>query len=318
MIHRNGGGAVRLTARPVAALVAAGLLAVPMIGTAGKARLQSEWRSQPIVIDGVNNEWPALTSLGKDTRFSIAVRNDNENLYVVLMTSDTATALQAVNEGLIVWFDSEGGSKKRFGLKYPLGREDHGSGDAQPKGGRPGDRAGAPPEGEGGPGGPEAAPQDPESLWRQALVEGRMRQAEVLGPDKDDHRLLMLDLRQSIRAKIGRADGIMVYELCVPLARTPDVPEGLGVKPGAVISIGVERPERDLAKEREKEKEKERESGKGSFSGSSGQQPGMGGGQGGMRGAGRMGGPGGGFGTWQARPLKVWNTVQLATEPAAR
>jgi hypothetical protein len=206
----------------------AALLAPIALGAASKAKLTSEWPTSPVVVDGTNTEWPTLVSIAKDVRFSIAVRNDAQNLYVALITSDAATGLQALNAGLIVWLDAEGGSKKRFGIKYPIGRgpgSQRGAG--QERAGEEGGRRGRPDEGgeqEGGArgyGSPAGQAPDADAMWKQALSDGRLKRAELLGPGKDDVRDLMLDLSQGIRAKIGHADGMMVYELAVPLARTP-------------------------------------------------------------------------------------------------
>ena len=70
----------------------------------------------------MNTEWPVLSTIDKNVRFSFGARNDDRNLYIALITSDSATGLQALNEGLIVWFDVEGGTKKRFGIHYPVSR----------------------------------------------------------------------------------------------------------------------------------------------------------------------------------------------------
>lgn len=66
------------------------------------AKISSEWPTKPVVVDGVNTEWPTLTTIAKDVRVSIEVRNDDRHLYIALITSDSATALQALNDGLIV------------------------------------------------------------------------------------------------------------------------------------------------------------------------------------------------------------------------
>ncbi len=88
---------------------------------ASKPKIQSVWAEKPVAIDGVNTEWPVLSTIDKNVRFSIGVRNDDLTLYVVLVTSDRATAVQTLTEGLVVWLDATGGSNKRFGFRYPFG-----------------------------------------------------------------------------------------------------------------------------------------------------------------------------------------------------
>jgi hypothetical protein len=163
-------------------------------GAESKAKLLSEWPSAPVVIDGNAMEWPRLESIAKDVRFSIAVRNDDQTLCIALITSDRATAVQALNQGLVVWLDAAGGSKKRFGLHFPVGRPAgpaggsgqgrNGTGDGR-RGGSGGELPGEPPPGRdtrvaGAYGG---QPPDAETMWNRATADGRLKMAELIGPE---------------------------------------------------------------------------------------------------------------------------------------
>ncbi len=295
----------RLTA---VGLVLLAVLAVASIAldAASKAKLTSDWTATPIVVDGTNTAWSAFASVDKDVRLSVAVKNDDQYLYLALVTSDTPTAFQILNQGLIVWFDVEGGSKKRLGIQYPLGRAVGATGD--PQGGQP---------------------LDPEAMWRRRLADDRLLLAELLGPGKDDIKSLVLDLSQPIRAKLGHAEGTLIYELAIPLARAPNSSDGLGVRPGAVIGIGLETPQRGDTPA----------AGRGGYGGggTGGGRGGYGGGMGGRGGGGGYGGMGGrgGYGggmggrggatrgegsasAQRMKSMKVWTTVQLAVPPVAR
>jgi hypothetical protein len=307
----------------------AAILGSNSLGAAAKAKLISEWLTTPVVVDGKATEWPSLVSIAKDVHYSIAVRNDDRTLYVALITSDAVTALQTLNQGLIVWLDAEGGSKKRFGLHYPIGRQAGPQGGSRERYGSGGGQRGGQgqtdePQGQGNreAGGYVGPPPDPEAVWNRAMSDGRLKTAELLGPEKDQVRTVMLEASQSIQAKIGRAEGMMVYELSIPLAASPEFPDGLGVRPRAIIGIGLETPERRA------EPAGYGARGGGGMGGAGGGYGGRGGGgYGGMGGrggggerggrGGGTGGPGGSFGQ-QAKPLKAWTTVQLATKPASR
>jgi hypothetical protein len=274
------------------------------LGAATKAKLMSEWPRTPVVVDGKATEWPTLVSIAKDVHFSIAVRNDDRTLFIALITSDAVTALQTLNQGLVVWLDAKGGTRKAFGVHYPIGGSVGAQGEGRSR---------------------NVGPPDPDAVWNRATSDGRLEVAELLGPEKDEVRTLMLDASPSIRARIGHAEGMLVYELAIPLAVSPDSPEGLGALPGAIVGIGLETPERKA----------EAGGPGGRAGGSGGGYGGMGGrgggGYGGMGGRGGggyggggaggrgsgMGGPGGPFGQ-QAKPLKVWTTVQLATPSASK
>lgn len=200
------------------------LAAVPALADE-KPKLSSEWTPAPIVVDGANTEWKTLHSLGKNLRLSIGVRNNDRYLYVALITSDSITALQALTQGLVVWVDVDGGTRKRFGFAYPVG----GGVMALNRERRGDEEAGV-------------VPAD-EDAWARLLSEPSLMHGVLIGKDKDDRRPLALGEQQSVLAKIGHAQGMLVYELAFALAKAPDTPDGLGVKPGAVVGIGVETPD---------------------------------------------------------------------------
>lgn len=321
----------RLTAVGLALLTALALSSIAL-DASSKANLASEWTATPIAVDGTTTAWSAFSSVEKDVRLSIAVKNDDKYLYLALVTSDTPTAIQTLNQGLIVWFDIEGGSKKRLGIQFPTGRAAGGrSGGGQGASGAGGWQRGQASGSDGDSGGvagsdPQGGqPTDPEAMWARRLSDNRLLLAELLGPGKDDVKSLVLDASQPIQAKLGHSQGMLVYELAIPLAKAADSSDGLGVAPGAVIGIGLETPGGGQTPA----------AGRGSYgSGMGGGRGGYGGGmggRGGYGGGGGRGGYGGGTGgrggatgseggadTPRPKAVKAWTTAQLATPPAAR
>jgi hypothetical protein len=323
-------------------------------GAPPKAKLNSEWPTTPVVVDGKATEWPVLVSIAKDIRFSIGVRNDDRFLYLVLVTSDRATAFQTLTEGLVVWLDAAGGSKKQFGFRYPVGGPGGFPADDGGRRGVPGsDQAGGagrppgePPEqGERGTRGGGGQAPDVDTLWKRAESEGRLKTADLLGARKEDVRTITLGESQPIQAKIGRAEGMLIYELAIPLSVTPATPDAAGVKPGAILGVGLETPERSAGGR--SGGDPGGPPGMGGGGGGMGGPPGMGGGGGGMGGPPGMGGGGGGMGGrggsgggmsgsggmggpppgaggpggpngQQTREVKAWTTVQLVLPPAGR
>jgi hypothetical protein len=297
-------------------------------GAAEKPKFDSDWAAAKVTVDGVNTEWPALHTVARDVRLSIAVRNDDERIYIALATSDAFTAMEILNQGLIVWLDLEGGSKKRFGITYPMARS---SGSRGAEGGRGQERGsgGRGAQGRGEEPGefqPRGQAPDGADTWSRLLSGPELKQAEVRGRGKDDLRTIDLEKQRALLARIGRSeDGMVVYELSVPLTATETLPEWGGTKPGAVIGIGLETPERPR-----QEASGDRGGGMGGpgggAGGSGGGMGGPGGGMGGGRGGG-MGGRGGGMGGpgegmrgpggpgGEQKMLKAWTTVRLATRP---
>ena len=115
--------------------------------------------------------------------------------------------------------------------------------------------------------------------------------------------------------KVGQAEGVLTYELKVPLAANDAHPYAVGAKPGALVSLGLEMPKLQMPEGRGRE----------GGGGGGGRGPGGGGG-GGM--GGRIGGYGGGMGggrgghgggggyqqSEQEKPLSGWVELQLASK----
>ena len=217
-------------------------------------------------------------------------------------------------QGLVVWLDAKGKKNKRFGLHYPETAEMPTPGEGGFR--RPGGGGG----GYGGRGG-NAGGQPPQEGQRQGpppdpQTDGRWQHMEIMGPGKDDKRDLMLDHVPGLEVKVGDHEGVLTYELKVPLQVAGDDPYAIGVQPGAVIGLGLETPKFQMPRR------------PGGFGGGfGGRGGGMGGGEMGGMGGGRRGGFGGeggggergqSGGRMRMEPLKLWATVTLATAPPAQ
>jgi len=270
-------------------------VAVVVIAAAGlfastRQRLDSHWRDRTIAIDGDNGDWAGpLQPVAEQHPIRAAAANDGEFLYLVLSTSDATVRRQILRQGLILWFDPSGGDKKHFGLKFPVGvpSDEAGAGHGR----FPRDSGGGRPPADAGstsPGSSSAAgqPDPPNRL-------------EVYGPQKDDAHNFVTDMAPGISVKLGQVQGYFVYELKVPLARTPERPYAIEGKTGALIGFGLETPKIETP-----------------AGGRPGGMGGFGGGGGGMggRGMGRTGGGGGDRPQFEPpKPIKLWATIQLAT-----
>ena len=272
------------------------LVWVPLDARAVPTRIDSHWREGAIVIDGSTDEWPGpLVQIDEKTPVTVAASNDDQFLYLVLHASDPMARARIMRQGLVVWFDPAGRNSRQFGIKYPVGMDA-----AEMRGRFGGGRRGAPrdPGSAGDPGRPDQGSVEPP---------GRL---EVLGPKKDDVRSLVLDHAPGIAVKIGQAEGALVYELKVPLAKTAEFEYAIGTRPGALIGFGLETP---------KPQSSSRAEGPGGMGGGGG-GGGMGGrgrggrGGGGMGGGGGRGMGGGGRGGEELKPLKAWALLQLAAE----
>jgi hypothetical protein len=312
--------------RGAALIVVLGAAAGAVAIAAEALHIESAWSAEAPAIDGKLTDWPSpLVSLGK-TQVSLGVRNDGQYLYVAIAASDPSARMMLGAAGFTVWTDPSGKEKKSFGVNVPpalaggRGMRGHAPGGAPPdQGGQPPDWQGTPPRDPGKP--PEGQSGDPAQSGQEGReggpggpggpAVGAITNIEVLGPGKDDMRRLELTYARTIGldAAVRMAEGVLVYELRVPLPVSASQPYGVRSAPGATIGLGIETGKLQGPGGRGGE-------GGGGRGGMGGGPPGGGGG---MGGGGMMGGghpEGGREGMPELKPVKAWVVVQLAKPPA--
>jgi hypothetical protein len=139
----------------------------------------------------------------------------------------------------------------------------------------------------------------------------------VAGPSKDDRRRLEIGYARTIGFDVAArvAEGVLVYELRIPLPASESQPYTLHSAPGASIGVGIETNKLESPGGRGEGGGRGRE-------GMGGGPPGGGGGGSGMMGGGGRRGMGGGLpgggreGMREMKPIKVWTVLNLG-RPAA-
>jgi hypothetical protein len=184
-------------------------------GCSSSLKLLSTWRQEDIVIDGSGTEWQRGLYYDKESGIVYSIRNDDDYVYLFLKTQNRTTQMQMMRAGFTVWFDADGGNDHSFGIRYPLARQDAHSEFH-----------------------PESDDEQIHSALEQALLE-----LEIVGAQKENvQRFSTLDV-PGIRVKIGRSQEALVYELRVPLRKTPHTPFAIGVTSENRIGIGLETEE---------------------------------------------------------------------------
>lgn len=266
----------RRSARPAAALLLA--LAVGIGAAACKTfntySADSRPVSRPITVDGKTDDWQGDLYVVPNERLSIGFLNDQEYLYVCLLSSDATIRSQIMVQGFTLWFDPKGGKEKAFGIRYPLG-----SPSAQPP------RAGEI---------KEPPPADPSTL----------DQFDVVKSEKEPAQRMDFSQAKSLELKVASSTGLIVYEMKIPLAAGANNPVAVGAAPGKTIGIGFETGKVDISKMPRGERGGTPGGGEGTG------RPPMGGAGGGQTGEGGRGGVDmrGGL----AESLRVWAFVQLS------
>jgi len=258
------------------------LMALSVTSFAGcnEPELSSAWKDREIAVDGKSGDWQHAVAYIEKTNAAIGLLNDEHHLYVCLTTMDRITATQIAASGFTVWLDPEGGKKKTFGIRFPLGLQESGE-----------------------PMKIKESLRDPKKF--RALFEDLGSEMEILGPGQDQRVRTLRWAIEGIEVSAGYSEGRFVYELKLPLARNAAQPYGIGTDPGKQIGLGFETPE--LNREAMMSQAKGQRGG------------GLGGRGGGGRGGGRGGGKGGGKGGMRPggaipEAFELWTKVALSAQ----
>lgn len=275
------------------------LAGIATLAASDKPHFESQLRDGAITIDGRYDDWYGNPQPFEQAPVAIQFLNDKDFLYMRLTASASTERREILRQGFTVWFDPAGGTRKHFGVRYPV--VEHGSGGDERGRGGYGGYGGRHGENRGGARDGDERPQDPSPADR----------IDVLGPGKDDARMLTRDHAPGIDVAIRQEEGTLQYELKVPLVHTPDHPYAIDAQPGRIVGVGLEAGKPDAGGFAM------RQPGGGGFGGFGGGMGGRGGAMGGHGGG--MGGRGGGRGDERqeaAKPLKGWATLTIAPAQA--
>ncbi|MBF8295058.1 MAG: hypothetical protein HW389_1603 [Bacteroidetes bacterium] len=188
------------------------LAVVTLSGCSSTLELTSRWTNHELKVDGTGTEWKDATTLIPGPQVLVGIKNDRENLYVCLKTSNRITQVQMLALGTTVWIDTEGKKNKTFGIQFPV------SGLLQGR----------------------RFPSQQNSQELQRLIDAAQRQFEILGPGKDEHRRVADKQEKGLDVHLGFADGTLTYELKVPLHKTSEHAYAIGADPSKPLTIGLE------------------------------------------------------------------------------
>lgn len=198
------------------------LLAVlPIYGCDEAVTLESQWRTVPITIDGDGAEWPDTRQyFEKKSNVLISVMNDDDNIYVRLLMRSKETQRMFLQAGFITWIDDTGGSEKKFGVQFPLAKENPMQGNM---------------------------PDYKQRNSMQEVLEDSLQSLSVLDTENSPARSISMAeaAEKGIYACLGMTPGYMVYELQVPIkAAAENKLIGIGFETGKVEKPSEREPPR--------------------------------------------------------------------------
>jgi hypothetical protein len=237
----------------------------------------SIWRQQEITVDGDDSEWRDHITIAYFDKnpVGIGIKNDSTDLYLLLKTTDNPTKQTLMRTGFTVWFEADDEKKKTFGIRYPIGLNEH----------------------------LRTRSYDP-SEWRdneerlKRQIPEMLTEIEIIGPGEHDRNRISRVNPYGISVGLTDTSAALIYEVKIPLMTLDDLPYQIGAEPGSVIRVGLETGSMDHG----------RRAGRGHGPGHGG-GGGHGGGHGGSPERGEH--P---SGMESGEPLEVWLKLHLATE----
>jgi hypothetical protein len=181
--------------------------------------VQSQWSDSAVVLDGIANDWAKFPlEYSEEEKISLGVRNDSENIYFVLLSRDEQMVRKIQMAGVTLWFDTTGGKKKEFGIRY------RGSvalmESLQKESGLP---ENVPPE-------QKARFEEMHSKMR-GMITVLTKGKEVSMPENDP---------TGPAAASADQDGTFGYEFRIPIVANDSISHAIGASAGNEISVGLE------------------------------------------------------------------------------
>jgi len=196
-------------------LASSSLLAQETPKSLKNVQTESIFAASPVKIDGKLKEWPAgFQAYNKSTHLYYTMANDEQNLYLVIRTTDATTNAKITAGGITLAINTAGQKKEEgaYSLTYPIIQ--------RPQGGPgPGQRTmtfiGGPPGGGGS--GQSGADSDMLKAAHERVI-NNAKEIKVSGFKDIQDSLIAIYNDYKIKAAIDYdKDNAFVYELAIPL-----------------------------------------------------------------------------------------------------
>jgi hypothetical protein len=214
-----------ITLTSLVLLVAANLFAqAPVSKKLPAVQEGNAWAPANVKIDGKLNEWnDEFKAYNKVTHLYYTIANDDNNIYLVLKTSDKTTNAKITAGGITLAINTDGKKKDKdaYSLTYPIIQRNFG----RPAGGGFGGPGGGGVRTmtvvAGGPGGGRQRGAAPDSAMVKAMHErviNSAKEIKVFGFKDISDSLIAIYNEYNIKATIGYdKEDSFVYELAIPL-----------------------------------------------------------------------------------------------------
>ena len=187
-----------------------GILFIPLInGCSSAINIQSTSNDKQIVVDGNQQDWGSLSFI-KNENIGFGFRNDKDNLYLCVVTSDR-TKIRKILSGLTVWLKTD---KDEIGIKFPMKPDFNEMGEMRNSQSEPGGISNRDADNVER---TNQSDRDARREERMKLLVSRSRDLQIINTDDLPLYTKRSDEGSDFIGKLGYQNEQLVYELKVPL-----------------------------------------------------------------------------------------------------
>ncbi len=199
------------------------VITIQCVTGCGEEEIKSYWLENDITIDGDQMDWQGKLQYLADEHSALGIANDEQNLYLCLVTNDTLKMFQFFVTGFTVWFEPKNGGEK-IGVQYPLKSDDI------RKMMQKGDRR------EG---------NIPDSKLGIGEFKKMQNELRIINEDNFPMTAYSLNNEIGIKVDVGYQRGQFVYEMQIPILKPLFSYHNLNLLPGDKITLAFESGEFD-------------------------------------------------------------------------
>jgi hypothetical protein len=190
-----------------------------LISGCGNQEINSQWSKGDIKIDGNQENWGNTLNYLKDDKIGIGVKNDSDNVYICLVTSDRGHIMHALRNGFTIWIDPQN-DNRTYGIKFPIGMSNDMMFNYQENQNQNGSY------------------QDMGSMMKK--YESSMNEFELVNQNGELLSGIPIKNDYGIELKINLTRDQLVYELKIPLNHSVNKGFFVNTAPGSLIRLGFE------------------------------------------------------------------------------
>ncbi|MBD3414788.1 MAG: hypothetical protein GF421_10205 [Candidatus Aminicenantes bacterium] len=197
------------------------MISISLSGFAKEDLFQSKWIQEKIMMDGSDEDWaPEMKQTYKKFGVEYAFKNNQNYLLALFVFKDPEYLTSVKESGFMVWFNTEGKKKKRYGIRFwtmKLTADQY----------------------------IELVERQQGELSEDQKSDIRVKKTYSIPDIKVTNKDAKTKLKQKVKVKPAAFDSQefedrIVYEFAIPLERAYDRVAGVGTTPGETIKVGFE------------------------------------------------------------------------------